>query len=176
MNKKSNGVHIVLIQNIYELFALDGKDFVVNAYMNLLERVPDEHGLLYYLGRMALGDSKQDVILELTKSPEYRPKNQILGLEKLIINEKRTWTKIWGNVLRQKQQEKITRSTMYSLAKQVSVVAQSVQESSESITKILENILVLMNNSFAAEIGQLNNKSNYEDKIISDVNDEENLT
>ncbi|WP_080707717.1 DUF4214 domain-containing protein [Acidithiobacillus thiooxidans] len=43
------------IKNIEELFVHDGSAFVTEVYRNLLKREPDEHGLMYYLGRLAQG-------------------------------------------------------------------------------------------------------------------------
>jgi hypothetical protein len=78
------------IQHITELFALDGPDFVIEAYRSLLQREPDPHGLAYYLGRLAQGHGKASVIYQLTKSSDCRPHHDIQGLEALIKNEKRS--------------------------------------------------------------------------------------
>ncbi|WMT47190.1 MAG: DUF4214 domain-containing protein [Acidithiobacillus caldus] len=77
------------IQNITELFALDGRDFVTQAYRNLLNREPDPHGMAYYLGRLSMGYGKAGVIAQLAKSPECRPHEEIKGLKKLVADERR---------------------------------------------------------------------------------------
>lgn len=84
------------IQNITELFILDGQNFVIEAYRNLLKREPDEHGLAYYLGRLAQGYDKASVIAQLAKSTECRPLDGIKGLKKLIADEQRTGHWFWG--------------------------------------------------------------------------------
>lgn len=76
------------IQHITELFILDGQDFVTEVYRNLLDREPDEHGLAYYLGRMARGASKEAVIVQIAKSKECKPYNDISGLKQLISDER----------------------------------------------------------------------------------------
>jgi hypothetical protein len=72
------------IQHITELFAFDGRAFVTEDYRYLLGREPDENGLRYYLGRLAIGYSKGAVLAQLARSPECRPHDEIKGLDKLI--------------------------------------------------------------------------------------------
>lgn len=78
------------IQHITELFSLDGRAFLIECYRNLLRREPDEHGLNYYSGRLAQGNSKASIIAQLALSTECRPHDQINGLKNLIANERRT--------------------------------------------------------------------------------------
>jgi len=75
------------IKHITELFYLDGREFLIECYRNLLLREPDERGLDYYLGRLAQGHSKRSVIAQLAKSPECRPHDEIRGLKQLIADE-----------------------------------------------------------------------------------------
>lgn len=77
------------IQHITELFCLLGRDFVTEAYRNLLKREPDEHGMAYYLGRLAQGYGKTAVIEQLAQSTECRPLDEIKGLKKLVADERR---------------------------------------------------------------------------------------
>jgi hypothetical protein len=88
------------IQHITELFSLNGNAFVIEAYRNLLGRDPDEHGLRYYLGRLALGYGKVGVIVQLAKSPECRPHDEVTGLKILIAEERRTGHWFWGRLIR----------------------------------------------------------------------------
>lgn len=97
------------IQHIYELFALDGQDFITESYRNLLNREPDEHGMAYYLGRLAAGYGKARIIMQLAKSKESRPHREIIGLEKLIKTEKSTDHWLWGRFGRRQQQERLLR-------------------------------------------------------------------
>ncbi len=83
------------VKNIEELFIHDGRDFVTNAYRNLLKREPDEHGLMYYIGRMAQGHNKAAVIAQLAKSPECRPLDEIAGLKRLTVDVKRSNSWFW---------------------------------------------------------------------------------
>jgi len=84
------------IQHIVELFALDGQDFITEAYRNLFGREPDPHGMAYYLGRLAMGYGKASVITDLAQSAESRPHREIIGLHKLIITERRANHWLWG--------------------------------------------------------------------------------
>jgi O-antigen chain-terminating methyltransferase len=75
------------VEHITELFALDGRAFVTEAYRNLLNREPDEHGMAYYLGRLSMGYGKLGVIVQLAQSHECRPHDEIKGLKKLLTEE-----------------------------------------------------------------------------------------
>lgn len=85
------------IQHITELFALDGREFVTEAYRNLLNREPDVHGMAYYLGRLAQGRGKAAVIAQLAKSPECKPHDEIKGLKRLIKDERHAKHWFWGS-------------------------------------------------------------------------------
>jgi hypothetical protein len=84
------------IQNITELFVFDDRDFVNEAYRNLLKREPDKHGLAYYQGRLAQGHGKAAVITQLAQSPECRRLDEIKGLKELIAVERRAQHWFWG--------------------------------------------------------------------------------
>lgn len=75
------------IQNVTELFGLDDREFISSAFENLIGRKPDDQGMRYYLGRLALGNSRQSVILQLAKSDEALGGSTIHGLNKLIKQE-----------------------------------------------------------------------------------------
>ncbi len=84
------------IQNITELFSLDGRAFVTEAYRNLLQREPDPNGMAYYLGRLSMGYGKTRVIVQLAKSDECRPHEQIYGLKRLIQEHNNASHWLWG--------------------------------------------------------------------------------
>ncbi|MDR7927328.1 glycosyltransferase [Acidithiobacillus thiooxidans] len=75
------------IKHIMELFALDGRDFVIGSYDVLLHREPDAHGLLYYLGCLNRGYGKAYIIVQIARSEEFDSSNKINGLERLIRDE-----------------------------------------------------------------------------------------
>jgi hypothetical protein len=77
---------VMPIQHITELFALDGRAFVREAYRTLLSREPDEHGLAYYLGRLSMGYGKAGVIAQLAQCPDCRPHVEINGLKILLAD------------------------------------------------------------------------------------------
>jgi hypothetical protein len=103
------------IQHIIELFALDGDTFVTEGYRNLLGRDPDEHGLRYYLGRLALGYGKPSVIVQLAKSPECRPHNEVIGLKAFIAEERRAGHWLWGKLSPNRQMTKSLQSGIAGL-------------------------------------------------------------
>lgn len=104
------------VKHIVELFALDGRDFINEAYLNLLKREPDEHGLMYYLGRLAQGQSKAAVIVQLAKSSESRPLEEIPGLKKLMVDFKRSKKLFWRWFGRGSQVEVAIYTAMIKLA------------------------------------------------------------
>ena len=105
------------IQNIIELFALEGRDFVADAYRNILNREPDPQGMAYYLGRLAMGCGKASVITDLAQSKEARPRHEIAGLPRLIQSEKRANYWLLGRFGRWRRQETLLREGIQELAK-----------------------------------------------------------
>lgn len=105
------------IQHIHELFALDERAFVTEAYRNLLHREPDAHGLAYYLGRLAIGYSKTVVIVQLARSEECRPHDEIKGLKKLLADEQRGGHWFWGWFNRRSRIERALQSGLTALAR-----------------------------------------------------------
>jgi len=102
------------IQHITELFALNGGAFITEAYRNLLKREPDEHGMVYYLGRLAQGHSKETVIAQLARSNECRPHHEIVGLKQLIREDR--FTKSWLRIfIRRPKIEKILESINFNV-------------------------------------------------------------
>ena len=124
------------IQHIYELFALDGQIFITEAYRNLLNREPDEHGMAYYLGRLAVGYSKAHVIAQLAKSQESRPHDEIIGLKKLIKAEKYINHWLWGLFGRWQRQERLLREGTQGLAR----VKQSIENIHDTIRLMPQQI------------------------------------
>lgn len=102
------------IQHITELFALDGQEFVTEAYRNLLNRNPDVHGMAYYLGRLAQGRGKEEVIVQLAKSPECKPHEQIKGLNPLIENRRRAQHWLWGRLTIRSRIENALQASLYT--------------------------------------------------------------
>lgn len=123
----------MLIKHINELFALNNSAFVVEAYHNLLQRKPDQHGLSYYLGRLALGHSRSSIIFQLTKSNEYRPNHTIGGLEELLAREKKYSHWFYRLFMLKKNNEQIN-----SLITIMSDINQSISESNGAIIHLKE--------------------------------------
>lgn len=83
------------ITNINELFSLEKHCFIASAYKILIGRDADEHGMRYYLGRMAIGYSMVDVIDQLARSPECKVRGKIEGLDMLLRNNRRQKHWFW---------------------------------------------------------------------------------
>lgn len=65
-----------------ELLSMDGFQFVKNAYAKILLREPDPGGLVNYLEKLESGQSKIDILRELSQSEEGRSRRvEISGLE-----------------------------------------------------------------------------------------------
>lgn len=129
------------IQHITEIFTLDGPDFIIAAYLNLLQREPDPHGLAYYLGRLDQGHSKTDVIFQLSQSKECRPHDEIEGLRKLISTERRAQHWLWQQIdrrarLERKQQAGI--SVLQTINKNLSTLNESTLDQKQALNKINE--------------------------------------
>jgi hypothetical protein len=105
------------IQNITELFSLDGRDFITESYRNLLQRDPDSNGMAYYLGRLSMGYGKARVIVQLAKSAECRPHEQISGLKRLIQEYNITNHWLWGWFGRHTRMHMALQSSVTALAR-----------------------------------------------------------
>lgn len=84
------------IHNITELYRYDGDEFVRECYRNLYGREPDSHGMAYYLGRLALGFDKTDVIVQMSQSAEAKRAEDIAGLSVLLAQARREKSWFWG--------------------------------------------------------------------------------
>jgi hypothetical protein len=84
------------IQHVTELFSFEGEDFIREVYINLLGREADEWGLRYYLGRLALGDDKADIISQIAGSSESCSPEAVKGLGALLIEQNRRRHWFWG--------------------------------------------------------------------------------
>lgn len=105
------------IQNITELFSLDGPAFITEAYRNLLQREPDLNGMAYYLGRLSMGYGKARVIVQLAKSAECRPHEQIHGLKRLIQEHNNASHWLWGWFGRHTRMHMALQSSVTALAR-----------------------------------------------------------
>ncbi|GEM_PF-6467957 len=146
------------IKHITELFYLDGREFLIECYRNLLLREPDEHGLNYYLGRLAEGHSKASLILQLAKSPECRPHNEISGLKQLIAEEKRASNWFWRVFNRSKELEKINNKILVNIFEiknelfEINELEKIQIKSLEKSLRIDEGAAKLVNKSLGGEL------------------------
>ena len=129
----NQGSHPMPIQHIIELFALEGRNFITEAYRNLLDREPDPQGMAYYLGRLAMGYGKASVIMDLARSAESRPHREIVGLEKLIVTERHANHWLWGRFSGRQHQESLLREGIQGLAHITALM--------ESFTERMEDLL-----------------------------------
>ncbi|MHB8180865.1 MAG: DUF4214 domain-containing protein, partial [Acidithiobacillus ferrivorans] len=91
------------IQHVSELFILDGEEFIASAYRNLLGRDPDQQGMTYYLARLSMGYGKSSLINDLVTSNEAKPENKIVGIDSLVIEEKRARSWFFGARIRKQK-------------------------------------------------------------------------
>ncbi len=129
------------IQHITELFALDEREFIIEAYRTLLQREPDEHGMAYYLGRLAQGYSKASVIVQLAQSQECQPHAQIEGLKILIAEERFASHWFFRFFNRQNRLEKIFRSNTSTLERIYRFLEnrQAPEQRQEQFNRLLNN-------------------------------------
>lgn len=83
------------IKNINELFAFSSEKFIDLAYEIFLCRKPDDNGMRYYLGRLALGYSKIDVLEQIYRSPECCFCGELDGLNALLRMQRRRRHWFW---------------------------------------------------------------------------------
>ncbi|WP_279117655.1 DUF4214 domain-containing protein [Acidithiobacillus thiooxidans] len=138
------------IKHVIELFVLDGPDFITEAYRNLLTREPDEHGLAYYMGRLAQGYGKDDVIAELAKSPECRPLDEIDGLKKLTVNAQRTRHWFWRIFARRGRLETAVYSGTTKLAQLYAELSRTNQR-----LAVLQDTIQIAAKDHAQQLGNL---------------------
>ena len=132
------------IQNITELFSLDGRAFVTEAYRNLLQREPDPNGMAYYLGRLSMGYGKARVIVQLAKSAECRPHEQIHGLKRLIQEHNNASHWLWGWFGRHTRMHMALQSSVTALARieqRVEGVHHAINAQSQKMEKQMENLV-----------------------------------
>lgn len=127
------------IKHIYELFAINGAEFITAAYRNLLGREPDPHGMAYYLGRLARGHGKASVIVQLAQAPEARSQKEILGLKKLIADEQRAQHWFWGRFTQRQRHERLLRQNVEELTRVGERVAQ-LQGSTSLLERRLDEL------------------------------------
>jgi hypothetical protein len=124
------------IQHIDELFVLDGADFVSAAYRTLLGREPDPHGLTFYLGRLARGYDKAEIIVNLSTAPEARNVSSIRGVDHLIAEHRRSQHWFWGWFGRSRRIERSIRQ----IAQASAHVHASIQQLSKALHARQENL------------------------------------
>lgn len=80
-----NGNHLERSKSINEIFRYSGYFFVVNAFLTLLNRLPDDEGLNVYLTQLQIGVSKEDILYQIVQSKEWKNKSIFVsGLKPLI--------------------------------------------------------------------------------------------
>ncbi|MHB8921477.1 MAG: FkbM family methyltransferase [Halothiobacillus sp.] len=144
------------IQHITELFVFNGHTFVAEAYRNLLGREPDEYGLRYYLGRLAMGYGKAAIIAQLARSPECRPRDEIKGLKQLLAEEKRGNHWLWGLFGRGRRMEKILNTAVEGLQHLESLHGAMLVQAQH-----IENI--------ARQIGQKQDEPRLADEVVREM-------
>ncbi len=125
------------IQHITELFSFDGETFVIEVYRYLLGRDPDESGLRYYLGRLALGYGKAGVVVQLAKSPECRPHDELIGLQPFLAEQRRAGHWLWGRWMRHARIARIWQSGIAGLGQ----IGQQLAAQQVAINTLSQNMV-----------------------------------
>jgi hypothetical protein len=55
--------------------SMNNEEFIRNAFRLLLGRLPDNEGLGFYLARISRGSSRDDVVMDIMDSKEFRERN-----------------------------------------------------------------------------------------------------
>ncbi|MFA7496512.1 MAG: DUF4214 domain-containing protein [Acidithiobacillus sp.] len=126
------------VQHVTELFSFEGEDFIAEVFRNLLGREPDAFGLRYYLGRLALGYDKSNVIAQIAKSSECRPHEEFLGLKTLLVEQQRGTHWFWG---RWKRYSRTTRSWQSGFAR-ISAIGQQLTDQLKGLHSIDHQLAV----------------------------------
>lgn len=95
-----NGNHLERSNSVNEIFGYSGYYFIVNAFITLLNRAPDEEGLKVYLAQLHIGVSKEEILYQIVQSAEWNNKKiTVPGLSSVV--RKVTWRKqpIIGNLV-----------------------------------------------------------------------------
>jgi len=142
------------IQHITELFALDDEGFITEAYRNFYHREPDEHGLAYFKGRLALGFSRANIIFQLSKSNEMCPLQDIPGLTSMIRDERRAnhWFFRWfarGQSARLQQSGIFTLANLERRLASLQYCLYSTAQRQEQLLQQQTDALIEQNNTLA---------------------------
>ena len=82
------------------ILALQDTDFINEAYRRVLQRLPDERGLDFYLTRLKSGVSKTQILGELCRSEEAKSSLRHLpGLQLALIQNRLTAVPIVGRLV-----------------------------------------------------------------------------
>lgn len=129
-------VPTMYVENITELFALDGSAFIFETYRNLLHREPDKHGLAYYLGRLSIGYDKESVIAQIAKSDGCRPHKEIKGLQELVANEQRARHWLLGFFIRQSKKDRTRQAIpmmLYRIEKNLNLLRDTLHKQHQTL-------------------------------------------
>lgn len=137
------------IQNIYEIFTLNGEAFVSEVYHVLLDREADAQGLAYYCGRMAAGYSKSYIVYQIYISSEaIASQKNVGGLAQLIKNERRAQSPVWqffkhgsqNDFLRQERYDSLLASLKAVIHDEITQCVESMSCELESIRSLIDII------------------------------------
>lgn len=115
------------LENISELLALTDRDFIIEAYNNILGREPDPHGMQFYMDMLANGGDKKNIVIQLGTSKEAHDKHsdQISGLKELVEKYRRSskWSRLFlfwmgrvkGAPLEQREITNASKSALMSI-------------------------------------------------------------
>jgi hypothetical protein len=97
-----SGAMVGRAHSLQELCSYDGYAFIRSAYLTVLGRLPDEQGLLFYMGRLDQGVSKLTILHQLRFSSEGRANDPgIGGFDRALKRHRRGTLPFVGWIFRQ---------------------------------------------------------------------------
>ncbi|MHB8116425.1 MAG: DUF4214 domain-containing protein [Acidithiobacillus ferrivorans] len=166
------------IQHVSELFILDGEEFIASAYRNLLGRDPDQQGMTYYLARLSMGYGKSSLINDLVTSNEAKPENKIVGIDSLVIEEKRARSWFFGARIRKQKKLRLMQmqtDSIINLINKMHQVGENLTTVSYQIGKTLtatEDMLIQLTDHIKCNSSSSNRgHTKFSDDAVKSFND-----
>lgn len=136
-----------------ELLALYGEQFIYASYFNVLGRAPDADGLRYYMARLRSGIGKMEILYQLYRSDEVKPKAiKVRDLHKKMRQYHWLRMPLIGPLIRLATPYHQDQST--HLAQRMEMILQAfdirVQEKMDGLNSTMRNIQALIESRASA--------------------------
>lgn len=130
-----------------------GDAFIDACYLEILGRAPDAEGKQFYLGRLAMGVPREDILIDIAKSKEAQARGVILrGLEHLQAQQRKAkhwfWRWLYPSMLLQRALFNVGDRLAYALSETTQEIRHlSHQVSAQHVVneRIAQQLSVLQN-------------------------------